>query len=558
MPQDASNNYKYPDGTRGIPDQTIESEAYNTFLDDLVVNDLNIARPIHRGGTNATTAVSARDNLDVEVAGALVTNYDSHVWEAGSFSSAIGATAAPTSTEKYQGLSTVIDADNATIEAWTFGATPGKKYARQKVAGVWSAWAEQAGAIADTDVRYVNVAGDTMTGNLTVDAISPRLILDREGDTGEAGIVGGKGGAFRWFISLGAGAETANAGSDFGIYRYNDAGTPISAFGMYRGTGHATFGSNLTVQGVLTVSNGPSTITGNTTVNGNLYTVGGAVATGTPTTGNIYFGQNLQRYMGWDGATFFCNGGFNVGGGSGALVSGTGTFTGLVSARGAMELRAPGGDNYLTFYDDTAGATGSQITRYFSQGIQRWQHLNVGPYPHLLQCWRITDAASAIQTFSWDRATGTFAIGSSDAYKPGGGAWLDSSDIRIKNVLGDYTHGLAELKQLLPKRFTYKGNDAPPLPPGVTLEQFKAQLQVGSASVERSTHYQVATDAKEFVGLVAQDCETAMPELVTLANGMIDGQPVTDLRQLDTTPLIFALINAVKELAARVEQLEGI
>jgi hypothetical protein len=32
---------------------------------------------------------------------------------------------------------------------------------------------------------------------------------------------------------------------------------------------------------------------------------------------------------------------------------------------------------------------------------------------------------------------------------------------------------------------------------------------------------------------------------------------VTDMRELDTTPLIFALVNAVNELAARVVALEG-
>jgi hypothetical protein len=38
--------------------------------------------------------------------------------------------------------------------------------------------------------------------------------------------------------------------------------------------------------------------------------------------------------------------------------------------------------------------------------------------------------------------------------------------------------------------------------------------------------------------------------------GYIDGATVDDLRSLDTTPLIFALVNAVKTLAARVEALE--
>ena len=33
---------------------------------------------------------------------------------------------------------------------------------------------------------------------------------------------------------------------------------------------------------------------------------------------------------------------------------------------------------------------------------------------------------------------------------------------------------------------------------------------------------------KEFIGLVAQECETVMPEMVTRTPGYIDGKPVND------------------------------
>ena len=49
-----------------------------------------------------------------------------------------------------------------------------------------------------------------------------------------------------------------------------------------------------------------------------------------------------------------------------------------------------------------------------------------------------------------------------------------------------------------------------------------------------------------------------MPEIITKSKGHIDGVAVTDLRSMDTAPLIFALINAVKELKARVEELESV
>jgi hypothetical protein len=138
-----------------------------------------------------------------------------------------------------------------------------------------------------------------------------------------------------------------------------------------------------------------------------------------------------------------------------------------------------------------------------------------------------------------------FGIGSGDglrcgmqAYKPGGGPWADSSDARVKNVLGDYDTGLDAVAALNPVRFTFKGNDTP-------------------TATDLSIHHDVAAKATEFIGLIAQDTEVTMPELVSTKDAFIDGVAVTDLRVLDTTPLIYALINSIKELKARVEALEA-
>lgn len=54
--------YSAPAGTKGIPNTTVASNPYNSFIDDLVA-DANAARPITAGGTGATTATAARTNL---------------------------------------------------------------------------------------------------------------------------------------------------------------------------------------------------------------------------------------------------------------------------------------------------------------------------------------------------------------------------------------------------------------------------------------------------------------------------------------------------------------
>ena len=102
--QDGSNNYYYPPGTPGVPDQTIESEAYNTFLNDLVNNDLNIPRPVHRGGTGANNAAEAMATLGGELASQSVSNFDSHPWVPGSFRSLSSATGSPIAGHAFTGI----------------------------------------------------------------------------------------------------------------------------------------------------------------------------------------------------------------------------------------------------------------------------------------------------------------------------------------------------------------------------------------------------------------------------------------------------------------------
>ena len=121
--------------------------------------------------------------------------------------------------------------------------------------------------------------------------------------------------------------------------------------------------------------------------------------------------------------------------------------------------------------------------------------------------------------------------GSGNAAKPGGGAWTATSDARIKNVTGSYSAGLDEVTRLNPVRFTYKGND-------------------GDAHA--------LVKGKTFIGLVADEAMRAMPEMVSLSDGEIDGRKVSDLKLLDPTALIYALCNSVKELNAKIQALEAI
>jgi hypothetical protein len=126
------------------------------------------------------------------------------------------------------------------------------------------------------------------------------------------------------------------------------------------------------------------------------------------------------------------------------------------------------------------------------------------------------------------------------AAKPGGGSWIDSSDIRIKNVLGKYEHGLAEILKINPIRYSLKGNHSRKAP--------EAEPDGVRAHLDTTV---------EYVGVIAQEMETALPETISRTVGYIDDKQVDDLLMYDSSALPYALINAVKELAARVAALEN-
>jgi len=108
-------------------------------------------------------------------------------------------------------------------------------------------------------------------------------------------------------------------------------------------------------------------------------------------------------------------------------------------------------------------------------------------------------------------------------------AWTNVSDSRIKKNVSDYGHGLAELKQI--RTVTY---------------QFNGQ-------------YGTVNDGKINVGLIAQEVQnTPFAQMVdTWQYSDKETGAVTDLLSVNTTPLVFALINAVKELSAEVESLKA-
>jgi hypothetical protein len=329
----------------------------------------------------------------------------------------------------------------------------------------------------------------------------------------------------RWVLAEDASAEVGgSSGSNFSLSAYNDTGgllsTPMSinrasgavtfgnatsfvglaTFNTLNATGTATFATaNVTTLGVTTLT--ANAITGNSLVSNGALTVAGAgsVSGGLTVSNSLYVASGLATLAGGvNGATNF---------NSNISVAGTGTFGAVVSTG---VINASGNVNAANFVLPANGALAGPNGGSIIYDGSSW----------LMSC-----------------PNGNFLLENNGAFKPGGGPWATLSDERVKTVTGEYSSGLDEVLQLRPIIYTYKGNDA------LTDDQ-------------PSPHQHAAQSGQVFVGFVAQELEQIFPSMVSQHAGFIDGRRVSDLRSVDTTELIYALINSVKQLKAEIEALK--
>jgi len=511
MPRDGAYTYSVPGGTDGVPDTPVYSTPYNGFLRDLE-QDLNTPRPIVAGGTGATNKRDAMIALSGEFAGQLVDNYDSFPFIAGSFWSAPGATLAPDAASRFSGVCLPYsDPAYMTIEARSYEGTAAaptsQKYTRQKIAGTWSAWVLQAGPKAEIEKDFVNVAGDVMTGHLSL-PITPaadNAVRRDYVDAADALRVAKAGDTMTGHLSVPTNPAAANAVRK----DYVDAADAALSASLSGSINNKVTRTGDTMSGQLVLA---------------------------MTSWHLMFRDTTtgwQRYWGMQGDRLYqFNNGFTAAIG----------FTDNVGNNYAKSWGNIADPAFSVWIDET----GSRKVQ-FNAGTDVYSSSGDG-HLHL----RSNGPAGLCLRVQTD---GNFTC-YGQAYKPGGGGWIDNSDARIKNVEGNYTRGLEEIAQLQPVVYTFKGNDTDK-PPSNFIGQEDYSREVPSVPYPNSLHATPAKAGKKFAGLIAQDIEAIFPEMVSKSNGYIDGAPVNDLRGLDTNELVFALINAVKELKERLEALEA-
>lgn len=105
--------------------------------------------------------------------------------------------------------------------------------------------------------------------------------------------------------------------------------------------------------------------------------------------------------------------------------------------------------------------------------------------------------------------------------------WETTSDARIKKDIADFSGGLEVLEQVRVRSFRYRTpEEITELPQSAAINQPGVQL-----------------------GVIAQELQAVLPQCVT--------ENSTGVLSVNTDPLVWYLVNAVKQLSARVAELEG-
>lgn len=194
----------------------------------------------------------------------------------------------------------------------------------------------------------------------------------------------------------------------------------------------------------------------------------------------------------------------------GLTVNSVSTFNNFAAFNSHISVRGydtVGGADYgkAIFLNGSYGAldSGSYIQQVHIPAVSAYIHMIFSGYE-----WK------------WDNGGNFYSP--NNGYKPGGGSWADSSDARVKERIEAYPTGLNAILQLSPRIYSFK------------------------AETGRDPE-------RRYIGAIAQDVETVMPEMVTTGRLVLGDIDLPDGRTMEQTSLPWALVNAVQELHAIVE-----
>lgn len=406
------------------------------------------------------------------------------------------------------------------------------------------------------DARYLKLTGGTLSGALTLNYVSPSIVLNGTASGQDRILFGQTAGKNRWSLQLGNGSAEggSNAGSDFFINRYNDAGTYIDGpLNINRATGNVSVPNSLyvtnTVQGGYVYSTGDMRATGvvwsdgsaggriiskgsnsNPSVcvwdNGQGYAMGMFLAGGT----QLYFGS-MDGGGGYTGNWF---GRFDTSGNFWSRASTTCTWlhsTGDIQVDGWAyvngNLRTGGGLQTWNFYGnrvefgwDSSGY-GEFRVRFDGGNNFMYSRGNI----------QITQLEGGNMVWYWNGGYGYIAIQ----------AW--GSDRRLKSNIEPAGDALAVINR----------------------------MQVHSATVRRTEFFTNKEDARQPLDkvereeqwpftLIADELDDVLPLARARAPEPLstpDGDTPAAYDQINGYPIVCALVRGMQQLTERVSALEG-
>lgn len=370
----------------------------------------------------------------------------------------------------------------------------------------------------NTDIGGINIAEGCAPSNINnaIRELMSQLKDQQAGSDGDNFTVGGnlsvsgtvtltnalpiaQGGTGNTTASTAINALMPSQTSNSGKYLTTD-GVSVAWGTVTPGTGTVTsVGITSNLSGI-TVAGSPVTSSGSISLNGTLNVAAGGTGVASLSTGAVLVGNGTSAVSSvapsTSGHVLTSNGSAWS---SSALPTASSTVSGIVN-------------------------TGSQTfagEKTFSTGIispNGYNFTSTGNSIYWTGAVMEVYIGSAMRFFVGSSSAG-FSI--SDVQKVGGGSFNSYSDSRYKQDISAYTRGLAELKQVEPKNYRY------------TAEFMKSD-----------------SPSQQFVGIIAQELEgTAFANCVKTDNN--------GFKIVDTSELTFALINAVKEMSQRIEQLEA-
>ena len=205
---------------------------------------------------------------------------------------------------------------------------------------------------------------------------------------------------------------------------------------------------------------------------------------------------------------------------------------------GTACLASTSGQSSLLFSSkrtDTAAPDGQNVGGIFAEANSGWVsklHFRMNNNWGMPAVYAMTIYGSKIGIGTQTPAY-QLQLSTDSAAKPTSNTWTISSDARVKTVSGPYDRGLSDVIALAPKIYRLNGQ------------------------------YGTVDDGKNHVSIIAQDIEQTWPEMlgryehIEIDENTEEEISRTELLSLNTNELQWALVNAIKELKAEINELRA-